>query len=132
MNIKCIRLRPILICRDVPTMIEFYVATLNFQIVDRMDDVGLSGWAALARDNFEIMLASPSYIPAPKDAETLRNQVLLYIDVTALTELHEEILAKNYPVGKIENRFYGNREFELVDPEGHRIIFAENIEDPEC
>lgn len=132
MKTRCIRLRPIMICRDVPAMIQFYVETLKFQVVDRMDDVGLSGWAALARDHFEIMLASPSYIPAPTDDESVLNQMLLYVDVTALSELRDEIIAKNYPVGTIENRFYGNREFELVDPEGHRIIFAEKFEDPEC
>ncbi|MYD45582.1 MAG: hypothetical protein F4W92_04450 [Gammaproteobacteria bacterium] len=112
-------------------MIQFYVEPLNFQIVDRMDDIGLSGWTAIARDNFEIMLASPSYIPAPNDEESVLNQVILYVDVTALLELREEIRTKDYPVGKIENRFYGNREFELLDPEGHRIIFAEKIEGPE-
>ena len=96
-----------------------------------MDDVGLSGWAAIARDNFELMLSSPSYIPAPNNEESVLNQVILYVDVTNLSQLREEIIAKEYPVGAIENRFYGNREFELVDPEGHRIIFAENIEDQE-
>ena len=131
MSSKCIRLRPILICRDVQAMIRFYVETLNFQIVDQMDDVGLSGWAAIARDNFELMLASPSYIPAPSDEEKVLNQVILYVDVTALDEIREEVVAKDYPVSSIENRFYGNREFELADPEGHRIIFAENIEDQE-
>ena len=131
MSVKFARLRPILICRDVQAMIRFYVETLNFHIVDRMDDVGLSGWAALARDNFELMLASPSYIPAPADDESVLNQVVFYVDVTSLSKLREEIVAKEYPVGTIENRFYGNREFELVDPEGHRIIFAETIEHPE-
>jgi len=45
-------------------MIRFYVDTLNFQIVDQIDDVGLSGWDTITRENFELMLASPSYIPA--------------------------------------------------------------------
>ena len=63
--------------------------------------------------------------------ESVLNQVILYVDVTKLSQLRDEIRAKEYPVGAIENRFYGNREFELVDPEGHRIIFAENIKDQE-
>ena len=131
MSSTCTRLRPILICRDVQAMLRFYVDTLNFQIVERMDDVGLSGWAALARDNVELMLASPTYIPAPTEHEMVLNQVLLYVDVMMLSKLHEEIDAKEYPVGRIENRFYGNREFEVVDPEGHRIIFAEPIKNQE-
>ena len=129
MELKLTNLRPILICRDVQSMIEFYVKILSFRIVDRMDDVGLSGWVALARDEFELMLASPSYIPAPADDETPLNQVILYVEVTELSTLREEILAKRYSVGALETRFYGYREFELLDPEGHRIIFAENIKD---
>ncbi len=131
MSSTCIRLRPILICRDVQEMLRFYVETLNFKVVDRLDDVGLTGWAAIARDNFELMLASPSYIPAPSNEESELNQVILYVDVTKLSQLRDEICTKEYPVGAIENRFYGNREFELVDPEGHRIIFAKNVKDQE-
>lgn len=127
MKLSFIKSRPMLICRDVQTMIEFYVETLGFQIVDRMDDVGLSGWAALARDQFEIMLASPSYIPAPPKDESPLNQVILYVEVNALSKLREKILATDYPIGPTETRFYGHREFELLDPEGHRIIFAEKV-----
>ena len=122
------RLRPMLICRDVQKMVRFYSDVLNFRVTDRLDDVGLSGWAALTRDTVELMLASPSYIPAPSANEYPLNQVILYLEVNALTELRRDIIAKDYPVGPIEDRFYGLREFELVDPEGHRIIFAEAIE----
>ena len=129
MSLKFTHLRPILICRDVQAMIHFYVETLGFRIIDRMDDVGLSGWAALARDDIELMLASPSYIPAPTEDESPLNQVILYAEVNALSDLREEILATQYPISTIETRFYGYREFELVDPEGHRIIFAEETQD---
>ena len=117
-----------LICRDVQKMVRFYSDVLHFRVTDRLDDVGLSGWAALNRDTVELMLASPSYIPAPSANEYPLNQVILYLEVNALTELRRDIIAKDYPVGPIEDRFYGLREFELVDPEGHRIIFAEAIE----
>lgn len=120
-----------LICNDVQAMIRFYRDVLNFKVIDRMDDVGLSGWAALIRDNVELMLSSPSYIPAPSTDEYPLNQVILYLEVNALSELRNEILARHYPVGPIEDRFYGLREFELIDPEGHRIIFAEEIDDQE-
>ena len=131
MKLKLTKLRPILICRDVQAMIEFYVKTLSFHIVDRMDNVGLSGWAALARDKFELMLASPSYIPAPADVETPLNQMILYVEVTNVCAVRDEILAKRHPVGSLETRFYGHLEFELLDLEGHRIIFAEKIRDHE-
>ncbi|MXZ45203.1 MAG: hypothetical protein F4Z01_09600 [Gammaproteobacteria bacterium] len=127
MKLALIKSRPMLICRDVQAMIQFYVKTLGFRIEDRMDDVGLSGWAAISRDQFEIMLASPSYIPAPPMDETPLNQVILYVEVTALSKLREEIVETEHPIGPTETRFYGHREFEILDPEGHRIIFAEKI-----
>lgn len=128
MNSKFRRLRPMLICRDVQKMVRFYSDVLHFRVIDRLDDVGLSGWAALTRDTVELMLASPSYIPAPSANEFPLNQVILYLEVHALKELRRDIIALDYPVGPIEDRFYGLREFELVDPEGHRIIFAEQID----
>ena len=129
MNSKFRRLRPMLICRDVQKMVRFYSDVLHFRVTDRLDDVGLSGWAALTRDTVELMLASPSYIPAPSANEYPLNQVILYLEVHALNELRRDIIAQDYPVGPVEDRFYGLREFELVDPEGHRIIFAEQIDD---
>ena len=126
------RLRPMLICRDVQAMVRFYCHILDFHVVDRMDDIGLSGWAALARDDIHLMLSSPSYITAPIESEYPLNQVILYMEVKALSKLRHEILAKQYPVGTTEDRFYGLREFEIVDPEGHRIIFAEEINGDMC
>ena len=120
-----------LVCRDVQAMIRFYCEVLNFQVVDRMDDVGLSGWAALTRDDIQLMLTSPSYIPAPSTEEYPLDQVILYVEVNKLSDLRDEILANQYPIGATKDRFYGLREFELFDPEGHRIIFAEVIDDLE-
>ncbi|MYD43408.1 MAG: VOC family protein, partial [Gammaproteobacteria bacterium] len=48
-----------LICNDTQVSIRFYCDVLGFEIIDRMDDVGLTGWASLQRGANRIMLSSP-------------------------------------------------------------------------
>lgn len=58
---------PMLLCADVPASVRFYTDVLGFEVVDRMDDVGATGFASLRNGKAMVMLASPTYIPrAPR------------------------------------------------------------------
>jgi len=54
-----------LICRDVEASIKFYINVLGFEVINKMDDVGKSGWAALRCGPIDLMLASPTFLPEP-------------------------------------------------------------------
>lgn len=121
---------PMLICRDVPKMIDFYTGVLDFRIVNRMDDVGRSGWASLRNGRTQIMFASPSHIPVPDPGEEGHRQVMYYFYPEDVVKLHAAVRDAGYPCTDMVVRFYGMKEFELKDPEGHLLVFGQDTDEP--
>ncbi len=121
---------PMMICKDVQATIEFYRDVLGFEVRERMDDVGTSGWASLERGAVRLMLASPSYIPAPKPLEGQLSEVLFYFYTDDVVGLRDHIVQRDYPVSDFAVRFYQMKEIELTDPEGHVLIFGQDTDEP--
>ena len=55
-------------------------------------------------------------------------QVQYYSYPEDIDALRESIVAKNYPVSGTAVRFYGMKEFELTDPDGHMVRIAVETE----
>lgn len=119
-----------LICKDVQATIDFYCNVLGFEVRDRMDDVGASGWASLNRGSVGIMLASPTYIPSPHPKNGQLSEVLFYFYTEDVVDLRNHIVQKGYPVSDFAVRFYQMKEIELTDPEGHILIFGQDTDEP--
>lgn len=119
---------PLLMCSDVPAQIRFYTEVLGFTVVDRMDDVGASGFAALQSGGAQIMLASPSYVPKAPLVGDRHPQSAYYIYVRDVEALRGQVVNAGWPATECVDRFYGLREFEVVDPEGHVLLFGQEIE----
>ena len=118
----------ILICDDVQLSIRFYEDILGFTVVDRMDAVGRTGWASIRKDDVQLMLASPDYMPIPEKAEGRLSQAMFYFYPDDVEQLHAEISNKGMNPSKIETRLYGMKEFELIDPDGHVLVFGQEVE----
>ncbi|MFQ5630809.1 MAG: VOC family protein [bacterium] len=71
-------LTPILICKDVQSSIKFYCDILGFEVEDRMDDVGKTGWAMLKNGEVQLMLGSPHYHPEPRKTDGKYPQAVYY------------------------------------------------------
>ena len=127
---RMLELVPMLMCQDTQASIRFYTEGLGFEVIDRMDDVGRSGWASLHRDGTRIMLASPTYLPRGVSFDGRFPQSLYYIYVRNVAELRASIRAKGVTASEISTRFYGMKEFEVVDPEGHVLVFGEDTDEP--
>jgi uncharacterized glyoxalase superfamily protein PhnB len=130
MSTKLKDLIPILICQDVQKSIVFYCHILGFEVVHRMDDVGKTGWASLLNGDVQIMLGSAGYLPEPKKTDGKYPQVQYYLYPEEIVAMRDSIIAKNYPVSDLAVRFYGMKEFELTDPDGHMIIFGQETDEP--
>lgn len=117
-----------LICDDVQQSIDFYTTVLGFSIIDRMDTVGRSGWASLSHGRIQLMLASPDYIPEPKKSEGRYSQAMYYFYPENVETLQAEIRRHGIETSEIEPRFYGMREFEVLDPSGHVLVFGQETE----
>lgn len=118
---------PLLMCDDVPAQIRFYTEVLGFTVVDRMDDVGASGFASLQSGGAAIMLASPTYVPKAPRVEERYPQSAYYIYVSDAEALRHRVVSAEWPATECVDRFYGLREFEVVDPEGHVLLFGQDI-----
>jgi len=119
-------LAPMLICADVQASIKFYTDALGLEVVDRMEDVGRSGWASLRRERVHLMLASPTYIQDGVQVDGRFPQSIYYFYTSSVEALRERVLAYGAKCSPIEQRFYEMREFEVVDPDGHVLVFGED------
>ncbi len=118
---------PMLICADVPASVRFYCDVLGFEVVDRMDDVGATGFASLRNGKAMVMLASPTYIPRAPRVEGRYPQSMYYFYVEDVDALRRSVVDAGWPATECVDRFYGLREFEVVDPEGHVLLFGQDV-----
>lgn len=128
MSLRLLDRIPILICDETSESIRFYCEQLGFSVVDRMDEIGRSGWAMLQHGSIRLMLASPDYIPTSPKIDGQHQQALHYFYPEDLSALREKLIADGWPVSDFKDRFYGMREFETTDPSGHRLVFGQPVE----
>ena len=121
---------PMLICNDTQATLAFYCDVLGFSVVGRMDDVGRSGWASLELGRIRLMLASPSYIETPQPRNGRLSEALYYFYVDDVVALRDSVMAKGVEATDLAVRFYGMKEFEITDPEGHVLIFGQDTDEP--
>lgn len=120
------------IVKDVKHSIDFYSNQLGFSI----DFVGEGPkFAILSRDNFSVMLRKldadnyvrPNRIPFIEAGWHTNGKEAwdAYIWVDNADRLFEEFKAKGVSIIKpIENTDYGNRDFEIEDPDGYILCFG--------
>lgn len=123
-------LTPMLMCKDVQTAITFYTDVLGFTVNGRMDNIGTSGWAALQNGPATIMLAIPSYIPRAELTDGRFTQSTYYYYVKDVVGLQARVRDKGYETSELMVRFYGLKEFEMLDPEGHMMTFGQETDEP--
>ena len=119
-----------LICDDVQKSIRFYSDVLGFRLTNRMDDVGPSGWASLNHGTIQLMLASPHQAPAPVKVDGRYPQVCFYFYPEDVEALRASILNQGHAASELVVRFYGMKEFEMLDPSGHVLVFGQETDEP--
>ena len=122
-----IDLVPMLMCADVQASIRFYTDTLGFTVTGRDDDVGASGFAALANGKARLMLASGTYVPTAQKVDGQYPQSNYYFYVEDAQALRQAVVDRGWQATECVKRFYGLLEFEVVDPDGHILLFGEDL-----
>ena len=122
---------PMLMCADVQASIRFYTDTLGFTVTGRDDDVGASGFAALANGKARLMLASGTYVPTAQKVDGQYPQSNYYFYVEDAQALRQAVVDRGWQATECVKRFYGLLEFEVVDPDGHVLLFGEDLLEPE-
>lgn len=114
-------LRPILWTAQLDETIVFYRDVLGFTVNEQNSDWG---WASLAKDEVEIMLAKPNeHMPFDKPMFTGS----FYITTEKVDQVWEHLKDKAEVVYPVENFDWGMREFAIYDNNGYIIQFGEEI-----
>lgn len=120
---------PMLLCADVQASIRFYTDVLGFDVVSRDDGIGGSGFATVGNGKARLMLASPTYVPQNPKAEDGRfTQANYYFYVADAEALRREVVDAGWPATECVDRFYGLKEFEVADPDGHVLLFGQDLD----
>lgn len=113
--------RSVLAVRDLQASVAFYSENLGFST-----DFEVEGWSFLSRDGVQLMLGHcPDEIPASQISD---HSYFAYIEVDAIDKLHGEFLASGLTsLSAPESKAWGMREFMVSTPDGHRIMFGQDL-----
>ena len=99
---------------------DFYVNQLNFKLASDYGD-----YFIILVDNAELHFFSyPTLVPAKSDF-----MIYLRID-TGIDELYSKYSSCEPPlniIGKLESKYWGQREFAITDPNGTLLTFGQPI-----
>ncbi|WP_374676471.1 bleomycin resistance protein [Ideonella sp.] len=115
--------RCVLAVQDLARSVAFYRDRLGFALEFEGD-----GWAGLARGTFRLMLGHcPDEVPAARIGD---HSYMAYVSVTGIDALHAEFEARGVQ-GLVPpaDQPWGMREFLLRTPDGHRIMFGEDLDE---
>jgi hypothetical protein len=114
---------PVLQVADVGRSIDWYVATFGFE-ADPFPPKPPYGFAILRRDSTEMMLQHGETPALSSDACEKGWAVYLRIAGDGLLDLAKSV-RRSVPLARGPERMvYGLVEFEVVDPDGHRIVVS--------
>lgn len=119
---------PVLRVADVDRSVAWYRRVLRFD-ADCFPDEPPHAFAILTRDGATIMLqgVSPGEQAGPLDPGNW--SVYLRLSGEKLLELHEQVRLETKVLAGPWRKFYCNVEFEIADPDGHRLCLGEVLPD---
>ena len=109
---------------DVDASARFYVNKLGFA-----EDFRVDGWSFLSRGACRLRMGHcPEVIPISKSPD---HSCFAYLHVQDAAGLYRDCIARGVEVWHpLVDKPWGMREFAIVTPDGHRIVFGENLQDP--
>lgn len=121
-----------LIVSDVKRSAEFYRDKLGFKI-DFIFEPGpnmMTPFASVSRDRLKVYLESyDKYEEDYRGFEKVAVKAGVYFMVEDVDALYEEFVGRgSEPLWAPHDQSYGNRDFKLLDPDGHQLLFATEIE----
>jgi uncharacterized glyoxalase superfamily protein PhnB len=118
---KFLGLKPMLWTNQLEETIAFYTNTLGFICNDKNEEWG---WAALQKDEVEVMIAKPNnHMPFDKPVFTGS----FYILTDKVNELWNELKESAKICYSIETFDWGMREFAIYDNNGYILQFGQEI-----
>jgi len=119
---------PNLIVADVDRSLAFYRDILGFTLDQTVPDASPYVFAIMRSGPVQVYLNAPG--PAVEEypvfkARPIGGTLTLFIGVTGIAAIYEELQPKVNVVMPLEKKWYGPTEFAFTDPDGYVITFAE-------
>lgn len=125
------KLIPNLMVEDVSQTLAFYQDILGFEVVMTLPEKAPLDFAIVQRDGVELMFQSrqnlSENVPALAGCVIGASQTL-YIEVTGLTDLYEQLRDKVEIVVHLHTTFYSTREVYFRDINGYILSFSEAVQ----
>jgi len=118
---KVVHTRHVLAVKDLKVEAEYYIDKLGF---DR--DFTAPGWEFLSFGDFKVMLGECADEMTAE--ETGNHSWFAHALVENVDEVYAEFIERGATIlSKIENKPWGIRDFSVVTPDGHRIVFGQML-----
>jgi RNA polymerase sigma-70 factor (ECF subfamily) len=127
---KVIRLTSVTIelgVADAGRSMNFYVDALGFKCGIRHEENGKLDWVSVSSGAIKLFLHHALPDAESPEARLARRSVKLFFRPDDGLSLHASLKAKGYEVSEPKVASYGDREFEMLDPDGYAIIFQESV-----
>lgn len=111
----------VLAVKDLAASKQFYLEKLGF-----VADFDVEGWSFLSRGACSLRLGHcPDAIPMSQAQD---HSWFAYLHVQDAAGLYRECVTKGVEIWhKLADKPWGMREFAIVTPDGHRIVFGEEL-----
>jgi uncharacterized glyoxalase superfamily protein PhnB len=118
---KVIHTRHVLAVKDLKVEADYYIDKLGF-----VRDFTAPGWEFLSFGIFKVMLGECS---DEMTAEATGNHSwFAHVLVENVDEVYQEFIDRGAKIlSPIANKSWGIRDFTIVTPDGHRIVFGQMI-----
>lgn len=115
------KVRCVLAVQDLAASVDYYTKVLGLAI-----DFTAPGWAFLSRGSFRLMLGEcADTMPAH---ETSDHSYFAYVTTEGVDELYAEVVANGASLTQtLASKPWGMREFGVRTPDGHRIMFGQEL-----
>ena len=118
---KVTKTQHVLAVNDLDAAETYFVEKLGFTLRSRID-----GWSFLSLDNFHLLVGDCQGDMLARD--TNNHSYFAYVNCEGIDELYGQYLARGVDfIQTIADKPWGQREFGVVTPEGHRIVFGQEI-----
>ena len=119
---KVVHTRHVLAVKDLKIETEYYIDKLGFE-----RDFTAPGWEFLSFGDFKVMLGECS---DEMTAEATGNHSwFAHALVENVDQVYQELIDRGAKIlSPIADKPWGIRDFTLVTPDGHRIVFGQLIE----
>ena len=119
---KIVHTRHVLAVKELKTANDYFIDKLGF-----VHDFSAPGWEFLSFGEFKVMLGECA---DEMTAEATGNHSwFAHVLVENVDEVYQELVERGAKVlSMIGNRPWGIRDFTIVTPDGHRIMYGQSME----